>query len=565
MHSRILASAQAVAVKIIGSPYFASAGIVMLAAGLAYLASYVEPPSAQAAVQQPKLMDAPELVGGTDWFNTEKPIRLADLRGRIVLLDFWTLCCINCIHTLPDLATIEARYPGVVVVIGIHTPKFDNEKKSASVLKAILRYEIKHPVINDADKKIAMAYNWDHWPTLVLIDPEGKIRAVGKGEGHLDGADTLIKGLIKEYEAKGMLKKTPLPFKLTSEKATSGLSFPGKVLADAGSKRIFIADSTNHRIVITDLDGKKIAIAGSGKEGFKDGAFADAQFSDPQGLALDGETLYVADRKNHMIRALNLKDETVKVVAGNGTKKMYGQGANFGPARKVAIASPWDVLMHNKRLYIAMAGTNQLWSYDPVKDTVGVYAGDANEDIRDGPVKTARFAQPSGLATNGKRLYCADSETSSIRSVPLFGAPGNVETIVGQGLFAFGDRNGIGEFVRLQHALGVAYHDGKLYVADTYNSKIKIIDPAKHSCATFYEGPNKLNEPGGLSIAGGKMYVADTNNHRIQIIDMQTREASMLQLQGVDPVRRSEMESTLEKKCIRALLVPKSSHGWNTD
>ena len=196
----------------------------------------------------------------------------------------------------------------------------------------------------------------DHWPTLVLIDPEGKIRGVGKGEGHLDGADMLIKGLIKEYEAKGMLKKTPINFKLTKENATGGLSFPGKVLADAASKRVFIADSTNHRIVITDLDGKKIAIAGSGKEGFKDGAFADAQFSDPQGLALDGDTLYVADRKNHMIRALNLKDETVKAVAGNGTKKMYGQGLNSGPARKIAIASPWDVLMHNKRLYIAMAG-----------------------------------------------------------------------------------------------------------------------------------------------------------------------------------------------------------------
>lgn len=270
MRSRILASAKAVIVKTITSPYFATAGIVFFAAGFVYLASFVEPPSVEAAAQQQKPMDAPELVGGTDWFNTNQPIRLADLRGRIVLLDFWTLCCINCIHTLPDLATIEARYPGVVVVIGVHTPKFDNERKSASVLKAILRDEIKHPVINDADKKIAKAYGWDHWPTLVLIDPEGKIRAVGKGEGHLDGADMLIKGLIKEYEAKGMLKKTPINFKLTKENAIGGLSFPGKVLADAASKRVFIADSTNHRIVITDLDGKKIAIAGSGKEGFKD-------------------------------------------------------------------------------------------------------------------------------------------------------------------------------------------------------------------------------------------------------------------------------------------------------
>ncbi len=547
MRSRIVASAKAILAKVIGSPYFASAGIVLLAAGFTYLASFLEPPSVQAALPQPKYPDAPDLVGGADWFNTEKPIRLADLRGRIVLLDFWTLCCINCIHTLPDLATIEARYPGVVVVIGIHTPKFDNEKKSASVQKAILRYEIKHPVVSDADRKIWNAYGANHWPTLVLIDPDGKFRDFAKGEGHLDGVDKAIKALIKEFEGTGKLKKTPINFKLTSEKAISGLSFPGKVLADAGSKRLFIADSTNHRVVITDFDGKKIAIAGSGKEGFKDGSFAEAQFSDPQGMALDGEILYVADRKNHMIRALNLKDETVKVAAGNGTKKMYGQGPNSGPARKVAIASPWDILLHNKRLYIAMAGTNQLWSYDPAKDTIGVYAGDAYEDIRDGPLKTARFAQPSGLATDGKRLYSADSETSSIRSVPLYGATGNVSTIVGQGLFEFGDRNGTGEFVRLQHALGVAYFDGKLYVADTYNSKIKIIDPVRRACATFYEGPNKLNEPGGLSVAAGKMYVADTNNHRIQVIDMQSRESSTLQLQGVDPVHR-EVGSPSDKK-----------------
>jgi thiol-disulfide isomerase/thioredoxin len=548
MRSRFIASAKSAVVKTIGSPYFASAAIVLLAVGFAYLASQVEPPSAQAAVQQAKYPDAPDLVGGTDWFNTDKPIRMADLRGRIVLLDFWTLCCINCIHTLPDLAVIEARYPGIVVVIGVHSPKFDNEKKSASVLKAVLRYEIKHPVVNDADKKIWNAYNANWWPTLVLIDPDGKFRDFATGEGHLDGVDKAIKALIKEFEGTGKLKKTPINFKLSSENAAGGLRFPGKVLADAGSNRLFIADSTNHRIVITDLDGKKIAIAGSGKEGLKDGAFADAQFSDPQGMALDGETLYVADRKNHAIRALNLKDETVKLVAGTGEKNPVWQRPHSGPARKIALASPWDLLLHNKRIYIAMAGHNNLWTFDPIKDTVATYAGDGVENIKDGPIKSARFAQPSGLATDGKRLYSADSETSSIRSVPLFGAPGNVSTLVGVGLMDFGDRNGTGENVRLQHALGVTYFDGKLYVADTYNSKIKIIDAAKKSCATFYDGPNKLNEPGGLSIAAGKMYIADTNNHRIQVIDTKTKEASTLQLQGVEPVRRSEVGSTTEKK-----------------
>jgi DNA-binding beta-propeller fold protein YncE len=527
------------------------AAIVVLAAGLGYFACNIETPTAHAAaVQGAKLTDAHDLVGGTDWLNTDKPISLADLKGRIVLLDFWTLCCINCIHTLPDLAKLEARYPGVLVVIGVHTPMFDNEKKSASIMKAILRYEIKHPVINDADKKLWKAYGCDWWPTLVLIDPDGKYRGAAIQEGNLELVDKNIRALIKEFEAKGTLKKDPITFKRGDEKTASPLWFPGKVLADAASKRIFIADSTNHRIVITDMDGKKIGVAGSGKEGLKDGAFTEAQFSDPQGLALDGDTLYVADRKNHSIRALNLKKETVKLVAGTGVQNrvFFTKPGTTKAALKFGMGSPWDLLWVNKRVYIAMAGHNQIWTFDPAKDTVSVYAGNGQEDLKDGSLAKAAFAQSSGLATDGKRLYVADSETSSIRSVPLLGGLGNVTTIVGKGLFDFGDINGVGNQVRLQHALGVATLDGKLYVADTYNSKIKILDPAKHTSDTFVGDAKTFNEPGGLSIAGGKMYVADTNNHRIEVVDMKTKEITTLQLQGVEPVRRGEAVSAEEKK-----------------
>ena len=546
MRSQIIASLRAVLHQSLRSSLLLPAAVVVLAAGLISLPAHLEP----LAAQEPKRFDAPELVGGTDWLNTDKPIRLADLKGRIVLLDFWTLCCINCIHTLPDLAEIEARYPGIVVVIGVHTPKFDNEKKTASVLKAILRYEIKHPVVSDADRKIWNTYGANHWPTLVLIDPDGKFRGFATGEGHLDTVDRDIRALIKEFEAKGTLKKTPISFKLASEKAASPLCFPGKVLADADSKRIFIADSTNHRIVITNLEGKKIAVAGNGKEGLKDGAFAEAQFSDPQGMALVRDTLYVADRKNHSIRALNLKEQTVKLVAGTGAKQLvFRKPGTSRPAREYSLVSPWDLLWHNNRLYIAIAGHNQIWTFDPAKDTVAIYAGNGNEDLVDGPVKTAAFAQPSGLATNGKRLFVADSEVSAIRSLPLVGLQGEVATIVGKGLFVFGDQNGVGrEQVRLQHALGVAYLDGKLYVADTYNSKIKILDPGKRTCDTYVGGPATFFEPGGLSITAGKMFVADTNNHRIQVVDMKTKETMSLQLQGVDPVRRGEMINAEPKK-----------------
>lgn len=519
-------------------------------------------PSALAGGNEEKRPPAPSLDGGKAWLNTNKAISLGDLKGRVVLLDFWTLCCINCIHVLPDLAKLEAKYPGVLVVLGIHTPKFDNEKNTESIKKAILRYQIKHPVCNDAEMAIWRRYRVNSWPTLVLIDPDGNFYGRVSGEGVYDVLDEHIGKLVKEYKAKKALKEDPLPFELIEEK-TGSLCFPGKVLADEASKRLFIADSTNHRIVITSLEGKKIAIAGDGVEGFKDGKFAETRFADPQGMCLAGDLLYVADRKNHSIRALNLKEQTVKTVAGTGSQDRVGRKFG-GAALKIGLNSPWDLLLYKDKVYIAMAGHHQIWTYDPATraivvqmalsiashnriwnfdpamERVAPYAGTGAENLEDGPLAQSAFAQPSGLATDGSRLYVADSEISAIRSVPMNGK-GQVRTIVGEGLFEFGDVDGEGDKVRLQHALGVAHYKDRLYVADTYNSKIKLIDPDKRTCETFlgdpagWLKPKMFNEPGGLCFAGDKMYIADTNNHRIRVVDMKSKELRTLELQGVDP------------------------------
>lgn len=492
---------------------------------------------------RPKI-PAPDLVGAGDWLNVGGPLNLADLKGRIVVLDFWTLCCINCIHTLPDLAKLEAKYPGILVVIGVHSPKFDHEKKTEAIRKAALKYEIKHPIINDADHKIWKRFGVRAWPTLVVIDPEGNITAKGSGEGLHDALDRMIGDLIKEYKDKKILKEDPIDFKLVKEKEDTPLFFPGKVLADGKGKRLFIADSTHHRIVITTLEGKKIAIAGSGEDGFKDGSFGSATFSDPQGLALIGETLYVADRKNHAIRALDLERNTVKTVAGTGAQDRRGRFEG-GEATKVGLNSPWDVFAVKDKVYVAMAGHHQIWLFDPTAGKIEPFAGDGSEDIVDGPLDRAAFAQPSGLCTDGKNLFVADSETSSIRSLPLDGK-GVVSSVVGEGLFDFGDKDGIGKEVRLQHPLAVAFHGGLLYVADTYNSKIKVIDPKTSSCFTFKgAGPEwkgkAFDEPCGLSVLGDKIYVADTNNHRIRVVDIRARTVSTVELDGVEPPKKVMM------------------------
>jgi DNA-binding beta-propeller fold protein YncE len=493
---------------------------------------------------------APDFDGGVGWLNTSGPIHMRDLRGKIVVLDFWTLCCINCLHMLPDLARLEKKYPNEVVVIGVHSAKFNNERNSESIRKAILRYEITHPVVNDANMRIWRAYMVNSWPTLYVIDPEGYIVGRGSGEGLGDAVDALIAKLIRVHRAKKTLNAQPLRFDLARfrERRNTPLYFPGKVLADASGHRLFIADSTHHRIVITDLAGKKIAIAGAGEAGAADGPFDRASFNDPQGMALKGETLYVADRKNDLIRALDLAAHTVRTIAGTG--KQGEDRRHGGPALKVALNSPWDLYLFRNTLYIAMAGHHQIWTLDLDKNMVTPFAGTGMENIVNGTPDEACFAQPSGLTSDGKYLYVADSEVSAIRAVPLAG-DGEVSTIVGEGLFEFGDEDGIGSNVRLQHALAVAAHDGKLYVADTYNSKIKVIDPASRSCRTFLGGKSDgwltrslFNEPGGLSFAGDTLYVADTNNHRIRVVNIKNQTVATLALQGVEPPK---IEQKVEK------------------
>jgi DNA-binding beta-propeller fold protein YncE len=431
---------------------------------------------------------------------------------------------------------LEKKYAKQIVVVGIHSPKFDKEKQTASIRQAMRRYEITHPVINDAERKIGTAYRVAGWPTVFLVDPEGYMVAARPGDEHpFVYLDKAIAQLIRIHRARKTLNEKPFHFEAgrSVKRGTSPLSFPGKVLADAKGKRLFIADSTHHRIIVTDLTGKMIAVAGTGEPGKANGPFARATFNDPQGLALRGEILYVADRKNNLIRALDLATQRVKTVAGTGYQgKDLRKG---GPALRVGLNSPWDLLVHEQLLYIAMAGHHQIWILDLAKNRLFPFAGRGMENLADGPRNRACFAQPSGLATDGKTLYVADSEVSAVRSLSLLGK-GEVSTIVGKGLFVFGDVNGEGDDVRLQHPLGICYEGGELYVADTYNNKIKVLDPTTRACTTLLvgkKGQALFDEPGGLSFAAGKLYVADTNAHRIRVVDLASKQVSTLELRGV--------------------------------
>ena len=374
-------------------------------------------------------------------------------------------------HIFPQLRKLEEKFAREMTVIGVHSAKFTAEQETENLRRAVLRYGIEHPVVNDRDFEVWQQYTVRAWPTLMFIDPTGRLIGKHEGEIGLDVFDKLISDMVGEYDDQGLIEHSDLTFKPEKEKEWErDLSFPGKVLADVDSGRLFISDSNHNRIVVTDLDGNAWDIIGSGEQGFDDGAYQTATFYDPQGLVLAGDDLYVADTKNHAIRKIDLAKQKVTTVAGTGEQsKVFHEG---GDGRLAALNSPWDIELSGGTLYIAMAGFHQLWSLNLDSGQIRPHAGSGRERIVDGPLAEAHLAQPSGIAADDAVLYFADSETSAIRSADMEPS-GAVKSIVGQDLFTFGDVDGTGDEVRLQHPLGIDMHEGVLYVADTYNNKIK--------------------------------------------------------------------------------------------
>lgn len=488
--------------------------------------------------------------GATGWLNTSGPIELEDLRGKIVLVDFWTYCCINCIHVLPDLKYLEKKYPNELVVIGCHSAKFDNEKESENIRNAILRYEIEHPVINDSEMAVWRRFGVRSWPSLLVIDAEGQACLLASGEGNREYLDELVGKLIAYHRSNNTLDETPVRFDLERNRTEpTPLRFPGKILADEANGRLFISDSNHNRIVISSLDGKLLETVGSGAIGKDDGPYATAKFDHPQGMALVGDILYVADTENHLLRAVDLKRKTVSTLSGTGKQAAFR--SRGGELLTTALNSPWDLLVHKGVMYIAMAGPHQIWSHKLGSNEIGVFAGSGREDILDGPHAQSALAQPSGLTTDGKHLFVCDSEGSAIRRID-FDPAGEVTTLAGpsdlqfgRSLFEFGDIDGKGGTARFQHALGAVHLNGKLFIADSYNHKIRVIDIATADVTTWLgtgkpgeklaAADSQINEPAGLAIAGGSLLIADTNNHRILKVDLKTKAASEFTVAGLTP------------------------------
>ncbi len=452
-------------------------------------------------------------------------------------------------HVLPQLRKLEQKYADILTVIGVHSAKFNAEKSSDNVREAVRRYGIESPVVNDADFEIWKSYAARAWPTLMFLDPAGKVIGRHEGEFPVDTLDEVISQMIAEHEPSGLFQRGE--FALQSEIAAGEqLSFPGKITADAERERLIISDSNHRRLIVTDLDGKVETVIGNGESPLVNGdrrgvygsvGFNDPLFDTPQGTAIVGDTIYVADAGIHTIVEVDLDEGVAGTLAGTGEQSLYRHTG--GNALRVPLNSPYDLSLYEDTLYIAMAGFHQLWAMNLDERTVATFAGDGVEDIVDGMKPEARLAQPYGIEVSNNTVFFIDSETSSVR-VAAIAEEGRVVTLVGTGLFDFGDHDGVGKEALLQHPQGLAVRNDAIYVADTYNNKIKSIAIGSLQARTIAgSGENgyqdgtlaeaTFNEPAGLALIDNRIYVADTNNHKIRVVDLETDEVASLELSGL--------------------------------
>jgi len=473
---------------------------------------------------------APDLDRVGTWLGTDRPLLFRGaLQGRVVLLDFWTSGCVNCLHALPVYRALEERFRGQPFqVVGIHSGKFDAEKEVSAVAEAMARNGIDHPVGTDSDHVVWDQYAIRGWPTAVLVDARGYAVAWFRGEPELGKLTAWVQAALDDGRARGVLAAGPAEFRRPGPGETGPLAFPGKVLALSGGG-LAVADSGHHRLLLLDAAGKLVRAVGSGLEGFSDGPADVASFRSPQGLAERDGALYVADTGNHAVRSVDLLSGRVETLAGTGRK---GEGAiqPAADARTVSLRSPWDLTFLGDTLWIAMAGSHQLWRLDVRSGALSAGAGSGREGLDDGPLAEATFAQPSGLATDGHVIYVADSEASAIRRVDP--AAGTVRTLAGEGLFDAGLRDGPLARARFQHPQGLALDRGVLWVSDTFNGAVRRISLPDGQVSTVARG---LAQPGGLTVTAGRLVVADTDHHRLVTPTPGTDAVAPVPLTGVAP------------------------------
>lgn len=406
-------------------------------------------------------------------------------------------------HVLPRVRELEERFPETLTVIGVHAGKFITERVTERIAEACDRLGVVHAVVNDRQHRVWRDFAVSAWPTLVLIDPEGRIAAAAPGEVPVETLADALREIESDAEKRGTLVRGPDPTRPQLARHEGTLRFPTRaVIADG---RLWVADTGHGRVLECGWDhhsGVATVLA------------EHTGFAEPRGIAALAGSVYVADRAEHTAWRLGARGAERMRVAGTGI--IGERSIRSGVATDIDLRSPWGLsAMADGGLAIAMAGSHQLWRLDPASGRLSLLAGRGAEELYDGPPREAALAQPTGLGLLGDgSLAVSDCETSAVRTVN----DEEVRTIVGTDLFKFGDRDGVGDEVLLQHCEDLAPHGDVLAVADTYNDRLKRVDPTSRASAPWPGEAGEagsLREPGGVFSDGDALLVADTGHHRI--------------------------------------------------
>jgi len=520
-----------------------------------------EPPSINRSSKNPS-DTVMSWINTSTWLNTTSPITQSQFTGKFTLLSFFRFSSIQSVHIIDDLKKLQQKYADQLIVVGVNSPRFPYEGTDTMLRESIQRYGITFPIINDATHQLWARFKISAWPTHILLAPDGTSIINRPGENLFDSIDSMMSSQIARWTSDRLLTPSRFQYSMTAPLRTD-LVFPKKISADSERGRIVISDTNHHRILIASPDGKIISSIGTGSPGFSDGSFATAQFRSPAGTVVKGNRIYVCDEGNHAIREIDGFRKTVRTLAGTGSMGLFTMQSGTG--NSVQLNSPRDIAWYKGKLIVAMSGWHQLWQIDPTTGYCVPFAGNQAETLFDGPPSTSSFSEPSGIFSDSRSLFIADSGNNAIRQ--FTSTPINlIETLVGRGPIQFGDVDGSSSMARLQYPLGIVGHKGKLYIADSYNHKIKVYDLNTGRLTTLAgsgipghrDAPKtaaQFSEPSGICQLENTLFVADSNNHVIRKIDIASANVTTITLTGVPAITEpSPSETSLSAE--PTLVVP---------
>jgi len=472
----------------------------------------------------------PEWEANMQWVGSS-PMRISeDLQGKVVVLYFWTDGCMRCIHMLSELAELEKKWASFpVALIGVHSPRFSHQAERENIEKAVLRFDISHPTVNDTEHCLKKKLGLKSGPYLVVLGTKANLLFITSGDERLNEVDQVVQAALSHYGLSRNENKHQDGVKGPIEKPF----FPAQLTVDVFNRHLFISDPCRHRVVCIAEEGSVLYSIGSGEKGFQDGSFEEAQFHRPHGLIYADGKVYVADTYNHAIRCIDLHARMVSTIADTGKR-----GTDYRDGMKgirQAFRYPWDLTVKDERMFLAMAGGHQIWSYSFKTGNAQVYCGSGEEGDRScDHLLQVSLAQPSGISWGGSELYIADTGNGAIRSIDL--EKKWVRTLGGN------------DSKRLQHPLAVLWVEElrKAVIADTCNHQLKWLDPKTQILEDWVGSGNAghsdgfgkeaaFNEPSGLALSSdrNRLFVADTNNHCIREVVLQTGEVRTVTIGGV--------------------------------